>query len=230
VVYARTIGDATFSFIVSGKLWRNSLIMQDRETNSLWSHITGEAMEGEMKGKRLGYLPAVQTTWSEWVKVHPETRVLKKNREIRSSAYEDYFKDPNRIGIFRSSWLMDQLPGKSIVHGIARVPHATAITDKKLEAGRIHNIVVGDHPVVVLRSANGGIRAFERKAGGVTLHFHRGGTAGEIRDEETCSAWDLETGRCTAGEFEGTNLEEVTVRTAFWFAWSNFYPNTRLVK
>ncbi len=230
MVYARTVGDKTFTFIVSGKLWRNSLIMQDKETNSLWSHITGEAMEGEMKGKQLEYLPAVQTTWSDWVKEHPETRVLKKGKDIRSSAYEGYFKDSNRIGIFRSRWLTDQMPGKSIVHGITRGLHATAIADKRLAAGQIHNIMVGDDPVVVLRSANGGIRAFEARAGDTSLHFLRDEKTGEIHDRETGSTWDFESGACRSGKLKGANLVEETVRTAFWFAWSTFYPNTGLVK
>jgi len=230
VVYARTVGERTLTFIVSGKLWRNSLIMQDRETNTLWSHITGEAMEGELKGNKLEHIPAVQTTWSEWVKEHPETRVLKKEREIRASSYEGYFKDPNRIGIFRSRWLMDQLPGKSIVHGVTHSPHATAVADEKLESGKLYSITVGDDPIVVLRSADGGVRAFNRKVGITTLHFYRDIASGEIHDKETHSTWNLENGRCTAGKSRGVNLEEETVRTAFWFAWSTFYPNTRLVK
>jgi len=46
VIYARRVGDRTLTFIVSGKLWRDSLIMMDRETRTLWSHVAGEAIHG----------------------------------------------------------------------------------------------------------------------------------------------------------------------------------------
>ena len=62
MVYARRVGDRTLTFIVSGKLWRDSLIMIDRETETLWSHVTGEAIHGELKGKRLESMPVAYTT------------------------------------------------------------------------------------------------------------------------------------------------------------------------
>ena len=53
MVYARTLGSQSYTFQVSGMLWRNSLIMRDRETGSLWSHVTGEGLSGPAKSKRL---------------------------------------------------------------------------------------------------------------------------------------------------------------------------------
>ena len=50
------------------------------------------------------------------------------------------------------------------------------------------------------------------------------------RDRGTASSWDLVQGVCTAGELEGSTLEQVAVTPVFWFAWSNFYPNTQVVK
>ena len=74
MVYARSLGDTTLTLIVSGKLWRNSLIMMDEETKSLWSHVSGEALSGPLAGRRLESIPSVQTTWKEWVAAHPGTR------------------------------------------------------------------------------------------------------------------------------------------------------------
>ena len=66
MVHVRQIEDKTLTFIVSGKLWRNSLIMQDKETGSLWSHVTGECLEGEYEGMQLEMIPVVQTSWQQW--------------------------------------------------------------------------------------------------------------------------------------------------------------------
>ena len=66
MVYARTVGSRSYTFQVSGKLWRNAFIMQDRETGSSWSHILGTCLDGPAKGQELEKLPSVQTTWAKW--------------------------------------------------------------------------------------------------------------------------------------------------------------------
>lgn len=191
MVYARRVDSRLLTLIVSGRLWRNSLVMQDEETGTYWSHVTGEAIEGPLKGKRLETIPAVQTTWKAWRAEHPNTEVLKKSAEITSSRYESYFSDPKRTGLFRSRWLVDRMPGKTKVHGVALGPHALAVTDESLAAGGKVVRKLGDAEIQVVRSRDGGVRAFRM------------------------------TGRETA--------EELPVTVAYWFAWSNFYPNTQVV-
>ncbi len=245
MVYVREVDDTTLTLIVSGKLWRNSLIMMDEETGTLWSHVTGEAMGGELAGEYLEDLPVVQTTWSWWKQKFPGTLVLKKDEEIRSSRYERYFKDPDRTGtgMFTVEWLRDRMPAKTKVHGIARGPYALAVTDERLGPGEIVNAEVGPDPVVMVRAGDGGVRAYLAKAGPMRLTFGRGepassasgspgaGVAGSaVRDMQTGSEWDLDRGVCTAGDLEGTELEEIVTLLAFWFAWSNFYPKTEIIE
>ena len=188
MVYARTLGVHTYTFQVSGKLWRNSFIMEDRETSTSWSHVTGRALGGPGRGAQLQALPSVQTTWTEWKKAHPGTEVLKKSKEVLSSHYAKYFSDPDRMGLFRAQWLTEVMPGKTLVWGATVGLHAVAVTDEALAEGAITEVDLGGTSVVVERGADGGVRAF----------------AGEDRDE-------------------------IPVTRVFWFAWSSFYPNTRVV-
>ena len=44
VVYDRTVGSQTLTFGVSGMLFRDALVMFDRETDTLWTHVDGRAM------------------------------------------------------------------------------------------------------------------------------------------------------------------------------------------
>ncbi len=215
--------------IVSGKLWRNSMIMQDRETRTLWSHITGRAMEGQLLGQQLAAIPSVQTNWADWLARHPETKVLKKGAEIRSSRYQQYFDDEEKNGMFRAMWLQERMLGKTLVHGVTGGPHALAVTDTRLAPGQVVNAKLGDEAVVLLRTSDGGVRAWVRLHQGVPLQFHREGGAGPVTDRGTGSTWDLEQGVCTAGEHLGTRLEEKTVLLTYWFAGSGFYPNTVVV-
>ena len=188
MVYTRTHADSTLTFIVSGKLWRNSLIMQDLETGSLWSHVTGKALEGKLAGASLDMIPSVQTTWSEWVAAHPRTRVLHKPDEIRSSRYESYFTDEDRVGIFNAGWLHERLSAKTLVHGLIDGPHALAVVDAALPEEDDLIVTLGGSDVRVRRDRDGGVIA--------------------IREEDGA---------------------ELVVRTAFWFAWSGFYPRTQVI-
>jgi hypothetical protein len=226
VVYARTLGKRTSTFIVSGKLWRNSLIMQDLETGSLWSHVTGEALHGTAAGQRLEVIPSVQTTWEAWVGEHPETQVLKKDRSITSSVYKSYFEDPDRIGMFRARWLMEKMPGKALVHGVTRGPHALAAADTTLE--NLVTAALGEDPVVLWRGADGGVRAFLAELDGEPLEFKNHSSEAPV-DKGTGSTWDLVRGVGLSGTLAGRELEELPVTTAYWFAWSAFYPNTAVV-
>lgn len=164
-MHVRQVGERTLTFIVSGKLWRNSLIMQDKETGSLWSHITGECLDGELKGAQLEMIPVVQTSWAEWSADHPNTRVLKKSEEIKSSGYEKYFADPDRTGLFRTTWLQDRLPGKSIVHGVLLGPHSLAVADSALVVGKPVATTLGEVAVTVTRDMDGGVRAVRDDTG-----------------------------------------------------------------
>ena len=227
MVYARTLGSQSYTFQVSGMLWRNSLIMRDRETGSLWSHVTGEGLSGPAKGKRLEKSASVQTTWKNWRAAHPDTRVLKKSEEVLSSHYQKYFDDPERNGLFRSQWLMEKMPGKTKVHGAVVGAHAVAITDGAFESDGLVFVDLGGTPVVMVRGGDGGVRAFEARVGDRKLEMEH--SAGAFRDAATGSAWDLEQGTATAGPMTGEVLEPIPVTTVFWFAWSSFYPNTQVV-
>ena len=52
-MYGREIDGLTYTFGVSGKLWRGALLMYDHQTRSLWSHITGQAVKGASQRKQL---------------------------------------------------------------------------------------------------------------------------------------------------------------------------------
>lgn len=168
-MHARQVGDQELTFIVSGKLWRNTMVMQDEQTGSLWNHITGECFEGEYVGTTLSMVPVVQTTWQEWIAAHPDSRVLKKSEEVTSSQYEDYFDDKERMGIFRTAYLQDRLPGKSIVHGLAMGAHSVAVADDALVEGKPVTAMVAEVRVEFRREASGGVSAKRLDTGEVLV-------------------------------------------------------------
>lgn len=107
-------------------LWRDALIMYDRSTQSLWSQINGTAVAGPMKGRRLVEVPSELTKWGEWKRRYPQTLVLSKP-PLSGSAYDDYFADPERIGVRGSTNPDPRLPGKELVIGLERDGRFAAI-------------------------------------------------------------------------------------------------------
>jgi len=160
VVYARRVGDRTLTFIVSGKLWRDSLIMMDRETRTLWSHVTGEAIHGKLKGTRLETMPVAYTTWKQWKAEHPDTQVLVKEEPVHGSPYEAYQNDPERFGITRAKRVIEKLPGKAVVHGAVVDGEAVAVTDQAMQEAEQREATVSGRRIFFRRSADGAVRAF----------------------------------------------------------------------
>jgi hypothetical protein len=218
----------TYTFEVSGRLWRNSLVMMDRETGTSWSQLTGRAIDGAHRGAQLEKLEAVQTTWKRWRSAHPDTRVLKKEEEIVGSPYQKYFDDPERMGLFRAHWLTKRMPGKTLVLGLAAGSHSVAVTADALEAAGLIEAELGDLPVVLSRGSDGGVRAFSTQVDGKPIELVRGVETGMVTDSGG-STWNLATGRCIAGPRYGARLEPVAVTPVYWFAWSSFFPNTQVI-
>ena len=69
---------------------------------------------------------------------------------------------------------------------------------------------------------------FERTLGDATLTFERAEETGQMTDRETGSTWDKATGKAVSGQLQGKQLQQLPSHTSFWFAWTDFYPETEL--
>ncbi len=75
MVFDRRVAGKPRRFGVSGLLYRSDLLLYDRETESLWSQISAEAVSGPSEGERLALLPSRMLPWKLWRERHPETTV-----------------------------------------------------------------------------------------------------------------------------------------------------------
>jgi hypothetical protein len=94
LVFDRRVGGQVRTFGVSGLLWQSDLLLYDRETESLWSQISSEAVTGAAHGTRLRVLRSAVVPWAHWKREHPETTVLSPEtghrRDYGKSPYGDY--------------------------------------------------------------------------------------------------------------------------------------------
>lgn len=211
-------------------LYRDALVMYDRETGTLWSQIDGRAINGALLGQVLTAVPAIHATWQEWKTLYPQSLVLKKQGE-RESSYEDYNRDPSRIGIFGRRFKGSALPPKERVLGVRYNDAATAFALKDIRQTGIVQADVGGVPIVLASLApNVPVVAFERRLRDRRLTFERVESSMDLEDAETHSRWRVSDGVAVEGPLKGERLTRVAVYPAFWFGWQAFFPRTEVWK
>jgi len=206
-VYARDVNEIELTLVVSGLLWNRSLVMLDLETESLWSHILGEAKAGELDGQQLDRLPSVMTDWATWKSTYPESTVVMLSRTANRFRREVYnYPDQFVLGMSKGAaaraWSYDHLAEVSVV-----------------------NDTFQQMPVVIFyEAASATAVAFERTLDGQTLSFRR--DAEGIHDEQTGSRWNPTTGKSTSGPWTDRQLKPAVGVVSFRATWDQFYPDT----
>jgi hypothetical protein len=228
-VYSREIDGQVTTFGVSGKLIMNVLVMYDRQTESLWSQLLGEAVEGERKGTKLEFLPSILTTWEDWKARYPDTLALVKGYTGGDDPYADYYQS-DRAGVLGEDRPDDRLQLKQFVVGVALGDEAVAYPWSVLSSEPVVNDEVGGTPVLVV--FNAGTQAgvvYAREVDGQVLTFALSDPgAMHLTDAETGSRWDGMTGLAIEGPLAGKTLNRVRSTSSFWFGWKDWYPETRV--
>jgi hypothetical protein len=207
----------------------------DRETGSRWQQSTGEAISGPLKGSFLELYPFVRTTWKEWRRRYPNTLVLKPmpgydekmpnlNQRMRTVASSGEGDAPKTA--FGHD---DRLRPKEVVAGLRIGTETKAYPFSQLRIARVVNDRVGGVPVLVVHQPSSDTTtAFEARAKGKVLRFQaKDDDASSLVDLETHSTWDA-YGLCLQGPLRGTKLATLILVPEFWFAWSEFHPQTQV--
>ena len=71
-VLDRRVAGRTLTFDNSGALWRDMVVLRDRETGTYWSPATGRALSGPLAGERLRAIPAPLTTADAWEELYSD--------------------------------------------------------------------------------------------------------------------------------------------------------------
>ncbi len=208
--------------------------MFDRGTGSLWHSLTGEPVLGPLvgSGKTLELLPVTVTTWGEWTAEHPETLTIAFNTGFRrlyvkpgvpGAVYNAYFADPGLMfPVFELNPLLDpktsvyalRVAGESKAYPIELVAEEQVINDVFSSMGIV---VVGDPEA---RSA----RVYERGE-----HVFSTGIDARTLVDEIGREWQVGEEQLEPPDGSGEDaLPRVAGHQAFWFGWTNFYPETEL--
>ena len=258
VAYNRQLGDPSKSqselldFGTSGFLFNSSLVMYDRQTETLWTHFDGRAVVGELEGLQLDFFPISIISWSAWRDANPGGMVLNRVFDSRGNPIRNYGQNPYSGYLDREELLGgflnirdvdDRLLPKELVIGVRSENEAVAIVRENLQEKGVIELEVDDAPITVWHISGtksaldasliadsrdiGTVVVFERELEGRALEFQR--KDGRIIDKQTNSEWNV-FGKAVSGELAGSQLKKIEFLDTFWFAWAGFNPETRILQ
>ena len=215
----------------SGFLYRSNKLMYDQATQSMWSTMRGTPVVGPLAGKGivLDRGSVVTTTWGEWRRRHPDTKVLSletghtRNYD-EGAAYRDYFATDEVM--FEVPALDTRLKNKDEVFTVLLADHPDrplAISAEFLAANPVHHDTIEDAVLVVFTDPSGANRAYASQD--VNFTGYDGDRAAHDGSGMT---WTMDEHALTAED--GRVLHRIPAQRAFWFGWYAAFPHTRLVQ
>jgi hypothetical protein len=227
----REIDGEVTTFGVSGLLYNSNLIPYDRETDSNWSQMRLDCVNGELKGMEVETYPMVETTWLTWKEMYPGTSVLSRNtgysRSYGQYPYGNYRTEDNYL-IFPVANEDDRITNKERVLGIVLdgVVRVYRFTDFGESLHVIQDNLDGKNLVIIGSKEHNFMLAFRNITEDKTML-----SFSAVQDrypvvltDEEGNMWDV-NGRAVAGPRLGDRLGIIPSFMGYWFSFAAFYPD-----
>ncbi len=210
-MYARQVAGRTLSFELWPGLERGVLVMRDRDTGTLWSQLTGNAIDGPLIGHELKLIPTRVLSLQQWRALHPDTTV--------------YTSEAGLFGFVGSSYTLgqDASTHASYVLGtrVGRIGRGYLLT--LLDRHPVFNDELGGIPIVVAYDPlEGSGVVWDRRTSDRALHLFAGPTLQAARDDAG-DTWDLLRGEAVEGPLKGTRLAPLWVTLAYTQTWQDYW-------
>ena len=243
VAYDRRVGERILDFGTSGALFKSALVMYDRQTESLWSHYTGQAIIGHLTGIQLDLIPVQTVSFERFLASHPGGQVLSLDtghfRRYGQNPYEFY--DSNNRPFLFSGPFDDRLEPITRVLALRDGGEGAVIPYDVLEERRVVPFSFAGRELVALFEPGtasaldravieegrdvGATGVFVGSVGGRPLELSVDAGGGFV-DSASGAVYDI-LGRPSSGA--GAALEPVEHLDTFWFAAAAFYPDAEII-
>jgi hypothetical protein len=229
-VWESTVNGRQLHFHLAG-INNQNFIMRDEETGSWWQQVTGEAIQGPLKGQRLQPVYHDELTFGLWKHEKPQGRVLRPDEEIaRAKRYAsaDWEKKMLSVPVATSHALDPSLTPRTLVVGVTINGVSRAYPfEALLRQNPILDEVGGVPIILAVADDKKSVRAFDRRLDNrkLELFLKSQSYVWRLVDAETASEWDF-TGKAVAGSLNGKELKRIAVLNDYWFDWKTYNPNT----
>jgi hypothetical protein len=206
-----------------------NFIMRDEETGSWWQQVSGEAIQGPLKGKKLNAVFNDEVSFAIWQTENPHGRVLKPNETVASRySPANWEEGILNLPTVTANDARDGLDTRSLILGVVENGASRAYPIDAVAKERLIIDSLGGTPLMIVAAKDGkSVRGFNRRVEGRTLEFFvEPDTEPPIFiDAQTGSKWDF-TGRAVSGTLEGKELKRVFLLKDYWFDWKIYHPKT----
>ena len=222
-MYDRQYDDKIFTFEPSGGLVNATLVMQDFETDSYWSIMTHEAIQGKEKGTKLKEIPiSVKMQWQDWVKKYPHTLVLSvEGKEDAGSGYINYFNSEK--GFRGISATDDRLESKEQIFIFVYENKKYAVPNEQIEGGKVFDL--GTARIFLYRPE--GAEMFYSTLAFMTKSIGFAKVDNGWREIDSECVFSSDTGSFANGKT--VCPKRINGFDTFWYTWSLNNPDTELL-
>lgn len=222
--------DTKTTFGVSGLLYNANLILYDRNTDSNWSQLRLECVNGELINDKPQLMNVVETNWKTWKTMYPNTQVLNTqtgfSRTYGTSPYGDYATNNSRF-IFVPEITNEALPNKERVYAIIADNTAKVYQFSAFNNGAVIRDTFNGEDYLIVGNENL-IYSFKLSTEHQNLTFEYDFTDSQVffKDNEG-NKWSV-FGKAIEGPRTGETLSESKSVMSYWFAIATFYPNPEI--
>jgi hypothetical protein len=231
----REINGTVTTFGVSGLLYNSNLIPYDRATNTNWSQMKLQAVNGELQGTKFNFVSMFETSWKTWQKIFPDARVVSSNtgysRNYTRYPYGGYKTESSLF--FPVSNKDNTLHLKERVHGIIEDSKTYVFRFNLFEeTTKLYKKQIGGKNYLIVGSKDDNfiVSFYNTPRNGIELNFEivQNSLPIILTDNEG-NKWDI-FGYAVEGKRKGERLEPTKSFIAYWFAWATFYPEISIIK
>lgn len=227
----RKVNGQKTSFGVSGLLYNSNLMPYDRKSESIWSQLKLQCVNGPLIGQEPQQISLFETTVFTWQKMYPDSKILiggkGRVRPYGTYPYGDFKVNQNRL-LFPVDHSEDgRFPKKERLLSIIHLQDVKTIAFKSFPQkgiGLVQRTVGGEAVVVTGSNEHHFMSAYFSKG----KNFEAVQNRLPIVMKDQNNNFYTVFGQVVEGPEIGSQLKSPTYMMGYWFAWAAFYPDLDL--
>jgi hypothetical protein len=201
-----------------------NFLMRDAQTGTYWQQVSGIAISGPLRGKRLQQIGSDELLFATWRAEQPEGTVL---NDVAGFVSEYAKKDWDRRMKKQPTVIRHTRAGmaqREIVLGLQEGGATCAfVYDAVLKAKLVQDNVGTQRVLLVVSADNASVRAFRIPSSQDFYRLPEGSVL--LIDAQTGSKWNFQ-GCAVEGPSKGQCLQRANMHKDFWFDWREYHAET----
>ncbi len=224
-------------------LYNGIVALCDRETHGVILQGEGRIINGPLVDSHFRTEPILDTTWSQWRRLHPDTKVMSPDTDYKRFYSPQNHPEPRGYDKFPAPYFkptvtrgdlrmppFDKVLGVTLPAAAGDTFQHRAYPIKTLITCGVVNEAIGSTEIAVFFDPqSAAATAVSARVGGKTLTFELRASDGVIGfyDRQTGSKWNIE-GKAEEGKLKGKQLDRLDCHLSQWYGWCACFPETTI--